>query len=498
MIRIHNTVKRTQHNFWNHCHFHPTDAIEDAWGRRILDRLAADGAVRTVRMYTMLEDIVYRDENGALAYDFRVNDLRLDYMIERGFNILLSFNFMPECIASDPTSTSCVSKNKTRYKGKLINTSAPTDYRLWEEICYTYAAHIIARYGIERVSQWYCQCFNEPDIQPFFLSQLPDDATETRLREYCKLYAAFARGLRRASPQMRIGGPALARHQSFLGGFLDFVRENDLQLDFISIHSYGTSPARLNAGTRPLTVQNNLAKCRACFDTIAAHGFGDTELVIDEWGAASAGFFNRDECPELMFRETEVFSAYYVKLIDILIRSGLPVSKMLICLSGQHEMTEDFSGFRNFFTLNFIAKPIYNAYLLAAKLGEGLLEAEHAVEDLAVIPTKTADGGYAVLLTYAGEHFEPDLPAITETLTFAEDIAGRQITVWRIDRETTNPYRLREREGMTAPTAEQLNVLREEGRLRPVLSTVADGAPLPLCLTANSTVLVTVSAEKCG
>ena len=145
MILIHDTVKKQVDNFWNHFHFHPTDAIEDAWGKRILDTVAKDGAARTVRMYTMFEDIVTTDENDNLIYDFRVNDLRLDYMIEKGFNILLSYNFMPPCIASNRNSLSNVSKNPTRYKGKMINTSVPTDYSLWEEVCYTYTAHIIDR-----------------------------------------------------------------------------------------------------------------------------------------------------------------------------------------------------------------------------------------------------------------------------------------------------------------------------------------------------------------
>ena len=28
------------HNFWNNIHFHPTDAIEDDWGRLILDQVS--------------------------------------------------------------------------------------------------------------------------------------------------------------------------------------------------------------------------------------------------------------------------------------------------------------------------------------------------------------------------------------------------------------------------------------------------------------------------
>ena len=75
MIIINNAVKKQQKNFWNQCLFHPTDAVEDSWGKRILDRIAKDGAIETIRIYTMFEDIVYYDENDNLCYDFRLSDL---------------------------------------------------------------------------------------------------------------------------------------------------------------------------------------------------------------------------------------------------------------------------------------------------------------------------------------------------------------------------------------------------------------------------------------
>ena len=40
MIQIGKKVIRRTQKFWNHCLFHPTDAVEDAWGKRILDRFA--------------------------------------------------------------------------------------------------------------------------------------------------------------------------------------------------------------------------------------------------------------------------------------------------------------------------------------------------------------------------------------------------------------------------------------------------------------------------
>ena len=141
MLKITNKVYKKQKNFWSNCLFHPTDAVEDPWGKRILDQMAKDNAIQTVRIYTMFEDIVYMDENDELQYDFRLSDLRLDYLLEKGYDLLLAYGGMPECISSKEYSHNNVSKNKTRYKGKMWDTSPPKDVKLWEEICYKYTLH---------------------------------------------------------------------------------------------------------------------------------------------------------------------------------------------------------------------------------------------------------------------------------------------------------------------------------------------------------------------
>ena len=57
-----NTSERTRtiHNFWNHIHFHPTDAIEDDWGQRILNRIHEDGIAGTVRTVSYTHLDVYK------------------------------------------------------------------------------------------------------------------------------------------------------------------------------------------------------------------------------------------------------------------------------------------------------------------------------------------------------------------------------------------------------------------------------------------------------
>ena len=48
-----NSVIKQVNNFWNHIHFHPTDAIEDRWGQNILGKVSEDKVAGTVRMHTM-------------------------------------------------------------------------------------------------------------------------------------------------------------------------------------------------------------------------------------------------------------------------------------------------------------------------------------------------------------------------------------------------------------------------------------------------------------
>jgi len=488
-------------NFWNHFHFHPTDAIEDAWGQKILDDVAADKAARTVRMYTMFEDIVTRDEKGTLQFDFTENDVRMDYMVSKGFNLLVSYNFIPACMARDASLQSNMAKNKTRYKGKMIITSPPTDYTEWQEVCYRYTAHIVERYGLDTVKNWYLQCLNEPDIPNFWMGDLGKDMedVQVRMNEYIKLYDNFEAGILRVSKDLKLGGPGLASNLMFLSGLLQHVRDKGKRMDFVSVHSYGTGPKSLNDGSKLYHVDNNVRRIRAYRDIIFQLFPAGKELVVDEWGASSAGFYNIEECPKLILRETPGFAAYFGKLVTRLIEQNEAPDKLLICLSGQHEMVVDFSGFRNFFTMNHIKKPIYNAYVLMNRLGNKLLEAK-TEGDTTVLATEE-DGKVSLLLTYASANFDKALPDTVQTITLEGITEPRSVVIHRIDRDHTDPYGEYLKLGYTDPlTEEQIAHLRKIGTLSPAESyTVtpdADGkVTLSIPLHCDSLVLAELTKE---
>ncbi len=489
-------------NFWNHIHFHPTDAIEDPWGQRILNRVKEDGVASTVRMYAMLEDIVTMDDQGRLQYDFSENDKRMDYMVEKGFCLFLCYAYMPPCLAAHPESLHAAAKNKTRYKGKMIIASEPRDYGLWEEICREYTRHIVDRYGEDRVASWKLQCLNEPDLPPYFMGYLDRSPASDalRLREYEKLYRGFVRGIRAVSPRLKVGGPSFAYSQPLLEAFLQGLRADGTPIDFISIHTYGTNVKKLNSGERLLHAENTLVLHRQ-WQAIIDRYYPDLPIIVDEWGASAQGFWNREECPALMFREGSEYAAYMGKMIALYVREQVRVDKMLICLSGQHEMTVDFSGFRGFFTLNFIPKPIYNAFALLHRMGDRLLKSGGDGGDLCVLASGREDGSLAVMLAYAAPHFDRLLPDLTQQLRL-EGLGGvRRVTLWRIDETHCNSYKyaLRKGWGDGTYTPAQIGELKAEAQLRPWRVFTQDfnaNATLSVEMATNALVLVEIGAEN--
>ncbi len=502
MIRILPEILKTVPKFWQSIHFHPTDAIEDAWGKQYLAAVKEANAADTVRMYAMLEDIVSLSEDGTLKYDFTENDRRMDYMVKKGFNLLVSLNFIPPCIAEYDDKNNTEKKVSSRYKGKTICTMPPKDYKLWEDVCFEYISHIVKRYGLSTVKNFYLQCYNEPDIALFFLSPLGEskEALKQRCEEYCKLYFAFERAVRRVSPELKIGGPAAAGPEIF-EYWLEFVLEKGLKFDFACAHSYGTRPWLINKGEKPIRAENNIEYIKE-YDGILKKYNVKTELVIDEFGASCSGYWNLEDCPKLVMRENEVFSAFYGRLISLLVKEEVNISKLMICLSGSHQVHQlpdtfpEFNGFRSFFTEHFIPKPIFFAYGLMALLHSDVCQVDGQADNTEVLATKDGEN-YSVLLTYADKEFNDNLPDFKEKITLPL-FGTYKIKIYKIDKTHLNPYRIWQKEKMSEkPTDEKIVRLKKAGELKSSLSfeTEANGkTELEIELGCNGMALVL--AEK--
>lgn len=482
-------------NFWGHIVFHPTNAIEDDWGKLYLDKIADDGAAKTVRIYAMFEECVTLDENGEMVFDFSLNDKRIDYLVSKGFDILLVYAFIPPWLSAEQTDA----LKKPRYKGSIFYRSYPSDYSKWQEICRVYTEHLVERYGEETVAKWKIHCYNEPDKIHFFYATAP--SYKARAEEFFKLYCGFVNGITAVSNKIELGACGFADAYEFLEYFLKLVKQSGLKFDFLSCHPYGTTHSLVNNKTRPLNAYDPYTYIYTVKSIAALCGFKNIPIVCDEWGALEEGYYGMEQCPAYEMRENELYAAYFAKLLTYLDESAVNVEKLMICLSGQHDLKEDFAGHRNFFSKSFYPKPIYNAHVLANKLGDKKLYhyADYSEERISVLPSKsTTDGHISVLICYADPFFVSSLPDISTEIRFEGLDGAYRVQKQVIDRTHANAYtKFVELGRPQNPSEEIKQIIRDAGTLKTenVGTVTPDNKTILLEMENNAVVLLELYPE---
>ena len=105
--------------------------------------------------------------------------------------------------------------------------------------------------------------------------------------QYCELYRRTATAIKEIAPDVMVGGPALAHRMDTLDGreFLSYCRDNDLPLDFISWHGYGSHPNQV------------IERIKLGLDIAKEYGFTGTETHFTEWN-----YVPKDEDSESILR----------------------------------------------------------------------------------------------------------------------------------------------------------------------------------------------------
>src|SRR5207302_1291655 len=182
-----------------------------------------------------------------------------DLLLELGLRPIVEMSFMPRDLASNPEAT------VFWYRGI---TSPPRDWQRWGELNQRLAAHLVERYGIEEVSQWGFEIWNEANLEEFG-PEIPGFWTGTQA-EYFRLYDIAARAIKSVDKRLLVGGPATAA-VGWIADFLDFVRQQGTPLDFLSTHSYNNLPLDIK-------------------QTLKSYGFEGVKIWWTEWGVSPSFF----------------------------------------------------------------------------------------------------------------------------------------------------------------------------------------------------------------
>jgi xylan 1,4-beta-xylosidase len=208
-------------------------SLRDSY-RRDLRATKAATAIQYVRFHAIFHDEVgvYEEApDGKPVYNWSYVDQIYDGLLENGVRPWIEMSFMPRKLAAS------LEPHAFWYKPLP---SPPKDYGKWEELAYNFARHVVDRYGIDEVTQWYFEVWNEPNID--FWTGQPKQAT------YFDLYDHAARAIKRADSRLRVGGPATAQ-AAWVSAMIDHCVRGGVPLDFVSTHVYANDSAEDVFGT---------------------------------------------------------------------------------------------------------------------------------------------------------------------------------------------------------------------------------------------------------
>ena len=420
-----------------------------------------------VRFHGIFDDengLYDEDANGNPVYNFSYIDQIYDGLLANGVRPFVELSFMPKKLAAQQTL-------HVFWYHPVV--SPPKDYDKWADFIEHFARHLVDRYGIDEVSQWYFEVWNEPHLD--FWAGDPKQAT------YYHLYDVTARALKAVSPRLRVGGPATAQ-AAWVDSFIKHCAENHVPLDFVSTHVYANDTSQNVFGTDEAIPRDQMV-CRAArkvHDEVAASA--DPKLPII-WSEYNATYKSEREVTDSPFMGpwladtirqcdglTEMMS--YWTFSDVFEEQGV--------------VKKPFYGGFGVIGEDRLPKASYNAFKVLHRLGE---ERIAEASDSALV-TRRKDGTLAIAVWNL---FLPEEAGRPKTVTIAvKGLTGpRRATIWRVDSTHGSPLGAYDAMGQPVdPTQKQIEELRRAAELPPPTTGYFRDGKLRLVLPPDGLALI--------
>ena len=416
------------------------------------------------------------------VYNFSYVDQIYDGLLANGVRPFVELSFMPQKMASDPKAL-----HAFWYKQ---NVSPPKDYAIWDAMISAFTKHLIERYGIDEVSQWYFEVWNEPNID-FWVGK-PAQPT------YFELYDHTALAVKNESSRIRIGGPSTAQ-AAWVAAFLQHCKQQNIPVDFVSTHVYANDTAKDVMGTEEQIPRDRMV-CRSVSKVhaeIVASPFPTVPLIFSEYNASYAN-------------EPNVTDTIYMGpwLADTIRQcDGLTVAMSYWSFSDVFEeqgvvRTPFYGGF-GLVAEDGTPKPALNAFALLHRLGDRRLK----LDSDTALATKRSDGSLAIALwNYAppfgtGARYTPTPVAPGPIKQFDLKIVGVRanapVQIWRVDADHGNVIKTFDGMGRPpAPSRDQIRKLQEAGKASPPESAALQNGVISITIPSQGLVLITVGKGR--
>jgi len=318
--------------------------------RRDLDTVRKATGFEYVRFHGIFDDdmgVYDEDAGGHPVYNFSYVDQVYDGLLKHHIRPFVELGFMPKKLAATPVL------HPFWYKP---SPSPPIDYAKWDGLISAFANHLIERYGIEEVSKWYFEVWNEPNID--FWAGEPKQAT------YFELYDHTARALKAVSSRLRVGGPSTAQ-AAWADAFIRHVAEADVPADFVSTHVYANDTSEDVFGKNEQLRRDQMVclAVKKVHEQITSSAKPHLPLI---WSEYNASYKNEPDITDAPFMAPWLADtiAKCDGLVDVM--SYWSFSDVF---DEQGVVRQPFYGGFGLVAEGGIPKPAYNAFQLLHKLG---------------------------------------------------------------------------------------------------------------------------------
>jgi xylan 1,4-beta-xylosidase len=421
-----------------------------------------------VRFHAIFHDEVglYDEVDGNPVYDFSYVDQIYDGLLENHVRPFVELSFMPGKLAAQPI------KHPFWYQPIV---SPPKDWAKWDELISQFAQHLVDRYGIEEVSHWYFEVWNEPNIDFW--------AGEPKQETYFQLYDATARALKTISPRLRVGGPATAQ-AAWVDRFIAHDVENQVPLDFVSTHVYGNDSAKDVFGADESIPRTQMV-CRAArkvHDQVKASARPDLPII---WSEYNASYMNEPAVTDALFMGP--WLADTIRQCDGL-ADVLSYWTFSDVFEEQGVVKQPFYGGYGLIAEGGLPKPSYNAFKLLHHLGERRI----AIRSQSALATVRADGTLVIAIWNL---FLPEEQGQSKEVSIIINgqTTPHRMSIYRLDASHGSLLRLYDSMGRPPyPNSKQLPDLRRAAELpAPEIKTLTHGK-LTLLLPPQGLALIEI------
>ncbi|HLJ42186.1 MAG TPA: hypothetical protein VKT50_11925 [Candidatus Acidoferrales bacterium] len=424
-----------------------------------------------VRFHDILDDsagVYSEDKDGNPIYNFSYVDQIYDGLLANGVRPYVELSFMPSKLAATPIV------HQPFWYQPIV--SPPKDWARWDDLIRHFAQHLIDRYGIEEVSHWYFEVWNEPNID--FWAGDPKQPT------YYELYDHTARTLKEVSPRLRVGGPSTAQ-AAWVDSFIQHDVENKVPVDFISTHVYGNDTAANVFGTNEDIPRDRMV-CRAAkkvHDEVLASARPQLPVIFSEYNASYA---NEPDVTDSIFMGP--WLADTIRQCDGLVKM-LSYWTFSDVFDEQGVIKKPFYGGFGLVAEGGVPKPSYNAFRLLHMLGTQRIP----VNSDSVLATRRADGS---LVLVVWNYSAPEQPGTQKEISLQFDgLKGKKhATIYSLDADHGNALAAYAAMGSPVdPTQKQYEELKAAANLpAPEVVRSLAGGKITLTLPAKALKLVVI------